>query len=225
MRINKYFVEAGICSRRKADEYIADGRVTINKMPVKPGDQVNPGDRVFLDGKFIEPPQQNKETVLLAYNKPRGVECTADQNIKNNIIETIDYGERIVNIGRLDKNSEGLIFLSNDGEVINQLTHPRYEHEKEYLVSLKQNISDQIISKLAAGVMIEGKKTLPCSVKKIHDLKITITLKEGRNRQIRKMLESFDIEVSRLTRVRIAKFNLGSLKIGEWKKIKISDVL
>ena len=224
MRINKYFVDIGYCSRRKADELIQAGRVHINEQIATAGAQVNKMDIVKLDGKILAAPP-SKNTILLAYHKPRGVECTANPQVKNNIINAINYPERLVNIGRLDKNSEGLIFLSNDGELVNRFTHPRYKHEKEYLVTLKQEISPEALAKLSQGLVIDGHKTQPCQVSKLHNKKITIILTEGRNRQIRKMLNQLDLDVSRLQRVRIGKFKLKGLKVGTYKQIHIDDVL
>ena len=215
IRINKFLSEAGFCSRREADKLIDQKRVKINgKVPLI-GTKVMPNDQVSVNNKIIG--KKNKEFVYLAFNKPRGIVCTTDtKREKNNIIDYINHPKRIFPIGRLDKPSEGLIFLTSDGDIVNKILRASNHHEKEYLVSVNKPISDEFIQKMSNGVPILGTVTKKCLVKKIGSRKFKIILTQGLNRQIRRMCEHLDYEVKTLKRIRIMNVNL-DLKVGEWR--------
>jgi 23S rRNA pseudouridine2604 synthase len=222
MRINRFFTDQGICSRRKADDLVRDGRVTINGRRAELGDQVEDGDSVELDGRVIE--AKAKAPVVLAYNKPRGVECTSDPEVPDNIIAAVNYPERVYTVGRLDKYSEGLILLTNVGEVANQLTRARFGHEKEYTVELTRDITNEEIALLENGVEIEDttgalRKTAPCRIRRMDSKTVRMILIEGRNRQIRRMLEVIGAGVARLRRIRIGKLELRDLPLGQWRAL------
>ena len=234
MRINKFLASKGCCSRRAADEFITIGAVRINGKPAKAGDQVQDGDEVkFKDQSFRYSSKNSEVKIYLAFNKPSGIECSCDENIPNNIISYIknhtdlekqlkDHGQelsRVFNIGRLDKDSRGLILLTNDGELTQKLTHPSYEHEKEYEVKVNDYIVDEFIEDLATGVDIkiedEWHTTLNCPVKKITNRKFRITLKQGLNRQIRRMVGVLGYRVEDLYRIRVANLSIKQLKLQE----------
>ncbi len=221
MRINKYIATCGVCSRRKAEEYISSGLVKINGKIAELSDRVLDGDEVSLDGKIIYP---ERKKVTLAYNKPIGIECTADLNNKNNIISEINYPLRLFNVGRLDKDSEGLILLTNDGDLCYKLTKASLLHEKEYIVTLNKPISAGFIEKMASGVEILDTKTSPCKVKKLSTKKFKIVLVQGLNRQIRRMCEALGYRVTSLTRIRIDNLKLDGLKKGEYRELSPSEV-
>jgi 23S rRNA pseudouridine2604 synthase len=218
MRINRYFTDRGICSRREADRWIEEGRIAINGKTAKLGDQVEEGDEVSLDGKAIA--EKEKLPILLAFNKPVGVECTSDPNVENNIIDVVNYPERIFHIGRLDKMSEGLILLTNMGEIVNRILRRRYAHEKEYVVAFNEIIEDAQIKELRRGVLLEDGKTAPCQVYRLGAQRIRIVLTEGRNRQIRRMAEAIGLRVVRLKRIRVMNIELGELPKGQWRRIE-----
>ena len=215
IRINKFLSEAGFCSRREADKLIDQKRVKINgKVPLI-GTKVMPNDQVSVNNKIIG--KKNKEFVYLAFNKPRGIVCTTDtKREKNNIIDYINHPKRIFPIGRLDKPSEGLIFLTSDGDIVNKILRASNHHEKEYLVSVNKPISDEFIQKMSNGIPILGTVTKKCLVKKIGSRKFKIILTQGLNRQIRRMCEHLDYEVKTLKRIRIMNVNL-DVKVGEWR--------
>jgi len=215
IRINKFLSEAGFCSRREADKLIEQKRVKINgKVPLI-GTKVMPNDQVSVNNKIIG--KKNKEFVYLAFNKPRGIVCTTDKKReKNNIIDFINHPKRIFPIGRLDKPSEGLIFLTSDGDIVNKILRASNHHEKEYLVSVNKSISDEFIQKMSNGVPILGTVTKKCVVKKIGSRKFKIILTQGLNRQIRRMCEHLNYEVKTLKRIRIMNVNL-DVKVGEWR--------
>jgi len=215
IRINKFLSEAGFCSRREADKLIEQNRVKINgKVPLI-GTKVMPNDQVSVNNKIIG--KKNKEFVYLAFNKPRGIVCTTDtKREKNNIIDYINHPKRIFPIGRLDKPSEGLIFLTSDGDIVNKILRASNHHEKEYLVSVDKSISDEFIQKMSKGIPILGTVTKKCVVKKIGSRKFKIILTQGLNRQIRRMCEHLDYEVKTLKRIRIMNVNL-DVKVGEWR--------
>ena len=215
IRINKFLSEAGFCSRREADKLIEQNRVKINgKVPLI-GTKVMPNDQVSVNNKIIG--KKNKEFVYLAFNKPRGIVCTTDtKREKNNIIDYINHPKRIFPIGRLDKPSEGLIFLTSDGDIVNKILRASNHHEKEYLVSVNKSISDEFIQKMSKGIPILGTVTKKCVVKKIGSRKFKIILTQGLNRQIRRMCEHLDYEVKTLKRIRIMNVNL-DVKVGEWR--------
>lgn len=215
IRINKFLSEAGFCSRREADKLIEQKRVKINgKVPLI-GTKVMPNDQVSVNNKIIG--NKEKEFVYLAFNKPRGIVCTTDtKREKNNIIDFIKFPKRIFPIGRLDKPSEGLIFLTSDGDIVNKILRASNQHEKEYVVSVNKSISDEFIQKMSSGVPVLGTVTKKCFVKKIASRKFKIILTQGLNRQIRRMCEHLGYEVKTLKRIRIMNINL-DVKVGEWR--------
>jgi len=222
MRINRLFTDLGICSRREADRHVADGRVRINDRIAIPGDQVGADDKVYFDGKLVT--SQKTEHVVIAYHKPVGVECTSDPRLEDNIIKAVNYPERLFHIGRLDKMSEGLILLTNIGDLVNAVLRKVHGHEKEYLVWLNGPITKQKVGELRRGIHLEDGKTLPCKITQLAEDKLLMVLIEGRNRQIRRMVEAVGLRVSRLKRVRFMHIKLGSIPVGQWKKIEGSNL-
>ena len=225
MRINKFFTENGICSRREADRWVEAGRVRINGVIAKPGDQVGDGDVVSVDGKPVV--IKAKRRVVLAYHKAVGIECTADPTVKNNVISALNYPERVFYIGRLDVMSEGLLLLTNIGALADQIARARNQHEKEYEVTFYQNVSETQIQKLRQGVDIGDEDrglTLPCAVERLGPRQLRITLKEGRNRQIRRMAEAVELQVARLKRVRVMSITLGDLPVNRWRELSDPEI-
>lgn len=216
MRINKYLSEAGVCSRRKADELIDSGRVTINGEIVSKGSQVEEGDIVAVDGERLS---EKKNEIYIAFNKPIGIECTASKDSPDNIIDYINYPERIYPVGRLDKNSEGLILLTNDGELSNSILKARNYHEKEYVVRVDRPVTDDFIQKMSSGVDILETTTRPCKVEKTHSNEFKIILTQGLNRQIRRMCEALGYRVTKLRRIRVVNIRLGDLEKGKWRHL------
>jgi 23S rRNA pseudouridine2604 synthase len=214
--LNKYISETGICSRREADRYIEQDRVTLNGKRTKPGNRVYPGDTVKVDGKAI---RKDVNPIYLALNKPTGIVCTTDQNQQDNIITYLKYPQRLFPIGRLDKPSEGLIFLTNDGDIVNKILRAGNEHEKEYVVTVDKKITDDFITKMASGIKILGTKTKPCKVIKIKDKTFEITLTQGLNRQIRRMCEKLEYDVLQLKRTRIMNVSLKGINTGQWREL------
>lgn len=222
VRINKYFSEVGYSSRREADKFVEQGRVTVNGVVAEMGKKVSPDDEIRLDGKLIS----GKETklVYLAFNKPRGIVCTTDTvREKNNIIDYINYPERIFPIGRLDKDSQGLILLTNDGDIVNKILRARNNHEKEYLVTVNQPITKSFIQKMGDGVPILDTVTRKCLVEQIDKFSFKITLTQGLNRQIRRMCEYLGYRVRRLERYRIMCINLDT-PIGQWRHLTETEL-
>ena len=216
-RINKYLSEAGYCSRRAADKLIEQGRVTINGVVPEMGTKIAAGDEVRVDGKLINAPKE--DFVYLAFNKPVGIVCTTDTGVeKDNIIDFINYPKRIFPIGRLDKPSEGLIFLTNDGDIVNKILRARNNHEKEYIVRVNKPIREEFIKKMANGLPILDTITKKCKVEKVNDFTFRIILTQGLNRQIRRMCEYLDYRVVTLKRVRIMNIHLGDLGKGEYRE-------
>ena len=218
-RLNKYLSEAGYCSRREADRLIDAGRVTINDVVPEMGTKVALGDVVKVDGEIIGKRQQ--DFVYLAFNKPIGIVCTTDTRVeKNNIIDYINYPKRIFPIGRLDKPSEGLILLTDDGDIVNKILRASNNHEKEYIVTVDLPISQTFIERMAGGIYIEdlGKRTKKCEVKKIDRFTFSIILTQGLNRQIRRMCEYLNYEVQTLKRVRIMNIKLDS-PLGKYREL------
>lgn len=214
-RINKYLSEVGYCSRRAADKLIDAGRVTINGVVPEMGTKVKPGDQVCVDGKRIN--KTEEESVYIAFNKPVGIVCTTDTRVeKDNIIDFIGYEKRIFPIGRLDKPSEGLIFLTNDGDIVNKILRARNNHEKEYLVTVNKPITTEFIKKMSAGVPILDTVTRKCFVEQISRYEFRIILTQGLNRQIRRMCEYLDYRVRKLKRIRIMNVHL-DVPVGEWR--------
>lgn len=221
-RINKFLSEAGFCSRRAADKLIEEGRVTINGLVPAMGTKINPGDEVHVDGKLIAAPKE--EFIYIAFNKPVGIVCTTDIKAeKDNIIEYINHPKRIFPIGRLDKPSEGLIFLTNDGDIVNKILRARNNHEKEYIVTVNQPITQGFIDDMGNGVPILETLTKKCFVKQISKFSFTIILTQGLNRQIRRMCEYLDYDVVALKRIRIMNISL-DLPIGEWRYLDENEM-
>ncbi|MEW9053476.1 MAG: 23S rRNA pseudouridine(2604) synthase RluF [Neobacillus sp.] len=216
MRINKFISEAGKASRRGADKLISEGRVTINGRIAKIGDQVEPGDDVRVSGSQI---RMARNYVYIALNKPVGITSTTEKNVKGNIIDLVNHPLRIFNIGRLDKDSEGLILLTNDGDIVNEILRAENRHEKEYIVTVDKPITPDFLKNMAAGVKILGTKTLPCEVFQLSKFEFKIILTQGLNRQIRRMCEALGYEVYRLQRIRIMNIQLGNLPPGQWRDL------
>lgn len=217
VRLNKYISDSGVCSRREADKLIDKGHVLINGITAKVGQQVFNGDKVVLNGKVVNP-RKNEDLVILAFNKPAGITCTTDLDVKANIIDYINYGKRIFPIGRLDKDSQGLIFLTNNGDIVNKILRAGNNHEKEYLVTVNKPLTDKFISDMSNGVPVLGRVTKKCLVKQESQRIFRITLVQGMNRQIRRMCEHLDYTVTNLERIRIMNVKLGKLPLGHWRK-------
>ena len=218
-RLNKYISESGICSRREADKFIESKVVFINGKFAKNGDQVQAGDRVKVNGILIEP-KAVEEAIYILFNKPPGITCTTDAGTKDNIINYIRYGERIFPVGRLDKDSQGLIILTSNGDIVNKILRAGNEHEKEYLVTVNKPITDQFIQSMANGVPILGVYTKKCKVSMESKFVFRITLIQGMNRQIRRMCEHFGYDVLKLERIRIMNLNLKGIPLGEYREFK-----
>ncbi|MFF2912829.1 23S rRNA pseudouridine(2604) synthase RluF [Paenibacillus sp. NPDC057934] len=216
MRINKFISETGYCSRREADKLVESGRVTINGEEAVLGSQAEQGDEVRIDGNLLE---TGNAIVYIALNKPIGITSTTEEHIKGNIVDFVGHSERIFPIGRLDKDSEGLILLTNDGDIVNKILRSEGRHEKEYIVTVDRPITPSFITGMSSGVKILGEKTLPCTVTRITERVFRIILTEGKNRQIRRMCSAFGYEVRRLQRIRIMNINLGSLPVGQWRDL------
>jgi 23S rRNA pseudouridine2604 synthase len=216
MRINKFISEAGKASRRGADKLVSEGRVTINGKTAKIGSQVEPGDEVLVNGSPI---RMANNYVYIALNKPVGITSTTEKNVKGNIVDLVNHPLRIYNIGRLDKDSDGLILLTNDGDIVNEILRAENKHEKEYIVSVDKPITPQFLKQMAEGVKILGTKTLPCEVRQLSKFDFQITLTQGLNRQIRRMCEELGYEVYRLQRTRIMNIHLGNLPVGQWRDL------
>ena len=216
MRLNKFISESGKASRRGADKLIEEGRVKINGRKAKIGDQVKPGDEVMVNGQRIRLARNN---VYLALNKPVGITCTTEKNVKGNIVDLVNHPLRVFNIGRLDKDSDGLILLTNDGDIVNKILRAENNHEKEYIVSVDKPITPEFVEKMSKGVRILGTKTLPCKVEQLSKYVFKIILTQGLNRQIRRMCEALGYEVYRLQRVRIMNIHLGNLPVGQWRDL------
>ena len=217
-RLNKYISDSGLCSRREADRFIEQGNVFINGKRASIGDQVNAGDTVRVNGQVIEP-QEAEDFVFIALNKPVGIVSTTESSERNNIVDFVSHGVRIFPIGRLDKDSQGLIFLTNNGDLVNKVLRAGNNHEKEYLVTVNKPITESFIQGLAGGVPILGTMTKKCPVEKISTNVFNITLVQGLNRQIRRMCEHFGYEVVKLERTRIMNVNLKGLPVGEWRDL------
>lgn len=216
MRINKYISESGITSRRGADKWIAEGRVTINGTVAELGSQAEPGDDVRVDGKPIKVEQQN---VYIALNKPIGITSTTEKHIKGNIVDFVNHPLRIFHIGRLDKDSSGLILLTNDGDIVNEILRAENKHEKEYIVTVDKPLTASFIQDMSSGVEILDTKTLPCKVEQLTKYTFNITLMQGLNRQIRRMCSALGYEVRDLHRIRIMNIHLDGLAIGQWRDL------
>lgn len=221
--LNKFISASGFCSRREADEYIEWELVTINGKHAKKGARVKDGDDVRVDGRRIKT-KPKREAIYIVLNKPRGVVCTTDPKEKNNIVNYVGHKERLFPIGRLDKMSEGLIFLTNDGDIVNKILRAGNAHEKEYHVVVDRPLRDDIIDRMQKGVRILGQMTLPCKIDIIDKHAFKITLTQGLNRQIRRMCEHFELNVKKLNRTRIMNIRIGKLKSGEWRYLTAEEV-
>ena len=221
MRLNKYISETGVCSRREADKWIEAGRVTCNGQSAALGTQVAEGDEVRIDGALIG---VKKKPIYIALNKPVGIICTTETHIKDNIIEHVGYKERIFPVGRLDRDSEGLILLTNDGDIVNEILRSENNHEKEYVVSVDRPITDLSLSMMASGVKIMGERTKPAKVIRIDSQTFRIILTQGLNRQIRRMCSALGYKARRLQRVRIMNIQLGKLPAGQWRHLTAPEL-
>lgn len=220
-RINKFISETGFCSRREADRLVEQGRVTIDGVKAGMGDRVLPGQIVKVNGQLIS---GDGELVYIALNKPVGVTSTTDKTDKSNIIDFVAHHKRIFPIGRLDKDSQGLILLTNDGDIVNKILRAGNNHEKEYIVTVNRPITDDFIRRMGSGVSILGVNTRKCFIEKVADRTFRIILKQGMNRQIRRMCEVFNYEVTKLQRIRIMNIELGSLKMGQWRDLTTDEL-
>jgi 23S rRNA pseudouridine2604 synthase len=216
VRLNKYISETGVCSRREADKWIEAGRVTCNGQVAALGTRVVDGDEIRIDG---EPIGAKKRQIYIALNKPIGVTCTTEAHIEDNIIDLVGYPERIFPIGRLDKDSEGLILLTNDGDIVNEILRAENNHEKEYIVTVDRPITDLSLKMMAGGVKIMGELTKPCRVSRIDRESFRMILTQGLNRQIRRMCSALGYKAQRLQRVRIMNIHLGTLSSGQWRHL------
>lgn len=227
MRLNQFISSSGFCSRRKVDKLIKEGKVTVNGNQISLGHVMSEGDRVEVDGQLIEAKEND---IYIMLNKPSGVTCTAARRIEGNIIDFVNYPERIFPVGRLDKQSEGLILLTNDGSIVNELLKEENEHEKDYVVTVDKKITAAFIVDMASGVDIynprkkENVQTKPCKVVQLDDYCFKITLSQGLNRQIRRMCRRFQYTVTRLQRVRIKELSLGTLPLGQWRSLTQGEI-
>jgi 23S rRNA pseudouridine2604 synthase len=221
VRINKYISESGLCSRREADAWIEAGRVSVNGEIAVLGTKVGPGDEVRVDGR---PLRSRPQRVYIALNKPVGIECTTNTSVAGNIVDFVGYPERLFPVGRLDKDSEGLILLTNDGDIVNTVLRSQNEHEKEYVVAVDRPLTGEFLAGMARGVPILGTVTKPCRVRQVGRNTFHIVLTQGLNRQIRRMCEHYDYTVRRLQRIRIMHIELGSLAVGRWRPLNAKEV-
>ena len=221
MRLNKFISEAGVCSRREADQWIAQGRVRLNGVVAGLGMQVGEGDLVDVDG---QPLGGRPEQVYLALHKPTGITCTTERHVPGNVIDFIGHAERIFPIGRLDKDSEGLILLTSNGDIVNELLRSENNHEKEYVVTVDRPLTEDFLSEMAAGVDILGMRTKPCRLRRIGRNVFAIVLTQGLNRQIRRMCAVYEYQVRRLQRVRIVNIRLDGIKLGQWRNLTRAEL-
>ncbi len=221
MRLNKYISETGVCSRREADKWIEAGRVTCNGAPAALGTRVSDGDEVCVDGK---PLGVKKKQIYIALNKPVGITCTTEAHVEGNIIDLIGHSERIFPIGRLDKDSEGLILLTNNGDIVNEILRSENNHEKEYIVTVDRPITDLSLKMMADGVKIMGEITKRCKVSRINETTFRMILTQGLNRQIRRMCSALGYKEQRLQRVRIMNICLGTLGVGQWRELTETEL-
>lgn len=216
MRLNKYISETGACSRREADRWIEAGRVTCNGQTAVLGTQIANGDEVRVDGRLIG---AKKKPIYIALNKPVGITCTTEPDVEGNIVDLVGHAERIFPIGRLDKDSEGLILLTNDGDIVNEILRSENNHEKEYIVTVERSITDLALRMMADGVKIMGEVTKPCNVSRVDTKTFRIILTQGLNRQIRRMCSALGYRAQRLQRIRIINITLGTLALGQWRAL------
>ena len=226
MRLNKYISDTGFCSRREADQLIATQRVTVNGRCADIGTQLEDGDEVRVDGEVVRPQmkQGRRACVYIALNKPVGITCTTEREVEGNIIDLVDHPQRIFPIGRLDKNSEGLILLTSDGDIVNQVLRAENKLEKEYIVVVDKPVTPAFLQGMARGVRIHNTKTLPCRLYRINKFTFGIILVQGLNRQIRLMCEAFDFHVRQLCRIRIGNIRLDHLRPGRWRNLSPAEL-
>jgi len=227
MRLNKYISDTGVCSRREADRLIAEGRVTVNGVRARVAAEVGDGDEVLLDGQALRvriAAKGRRRHVYIALNKPVGVTSTTESAVKDNIVDFVGHEQRIFPIGRLDKDSEGLILLTSNGDIVNAILRAEKKLEKEYLVAVNQRVTDEFLRGMARGVPVHGEMTLPCRVGKLGPFGFRIVLVQGLNRQIRLMAAHFKYRVKQLVRVRIGNVRLGHLKPGQWRNLTDSEL-
>ncbi|MGQ2984976.1 23S rRNA pseudouridine(2604) synthase RluF [Flavobacterium sp.] len=220
-RLNKYISETGYCSRREADKLIEEGRVTINGIVPEMGTKVTPDDEVRVDGKLLR--EKTGKHIYLAFNKPVGIECTTNQEVRNNIVDYINYPKRIFPIGRLDKASEGLIFMTDDGDIVNKILRARNNHDKEYVVTVDKPITDRFIQRMGNGIPILDTVTRECKVEQISKYIFRIVLTQGLNRQIRRMCEYLGYEVTALKRIRIINISL-DVPVGRYRELTPAEI-
>ena len=223
IRLNKFISDSGICSRREADKFIEQGHVFVNGKRAEVGTQVSKHDKVTLNGNLIEA-KEGTDFVFIAFNKPVGIISTTEIGVKDSIIDYIGYHERIFPIGRLDKESQGLIFLTNNGDIVNKILRAGNKHEKEYLVTVDKPVTDEFIQKMGAGVPILGEMTKKCKVVKESVFSFRIVLIQGLNRQIRRMCEYFEYDVVKLERIRIMNISLKGIPLGEWRQLEPNEM-
>tara|TARA_B100001121_G_scaffold61621_1_gene54158 strand:+ start:9113 stop:9829 length:717 start_codon:yes stop_codon:yes gene_type:complete len=224
VRINKFLSEKGPYSRRGVDKLIEEKRITVNDKVVKLGTKVSFNDKIKIDGELVFKPKKKRKNIYLLFNKPIGIECTTNQEVNNNIIDFIGYPSRLFPVGRLDKDSEGLIFLTNDGDIVNKVLRSERNNEKEYIVKVNKKITKEFINKMSRGVKIKNIQTKPCEIKKINNYTFEIILTQGLNRQIRKMCALFEYKVKSLVRTRIMDIKLGNLKVGKYRKFSFEEL-
>ncbi|WP_423409203.1 pseudouridine synthase [Heyndrickxia sp. MSNUG] len=225
MRINKYISETGYCSRRATNRLINEKRITVNGEVCEPGRMICPDDVVLIDGKVIP---EKAEAVYIALHKPVGITCTSATHVEGNIIDFMNYPGRIFPIGRLDKDSQGLILMTNDGAIVNKMMRSEFGHEKEYVVTVDHLITDDFLKRMSRGIEILGTTTKPCEVSRISDYEFRIILTQGLNRQIRRMAKECGYRVIRLERIRIMNVTMEGLEMGEWRnltKIELANML
>ena len=221
IRLNKFISETGFCSRREADKLIEQGRVTVDGVKAVMGTKVNEKANVKVDGKSLK---KEDDLVYIALNKPVGITCTTEKKVRGNIVDFIGHDKRIFPIGRLDKDSQGLILLTNDGDIVNKILRAGNNHEKEYIVTVDKPIDKKFIKDMSSGVRILGTITKECVVEKINERTFRIILTQGMNRQIRRMCEALGYSVTKLNRIRIMNIKLGNLKIGSWRELSSDEL-
>ena len=227
VRLTKHIAETGFCSRREADRLIFERRVTVNGQPAGVGAVVGEGDTVLVDGQPLKARTAKagkRRHVYIALNKPVGVTCTTESSVKGNIVDFVGHEQRIFPVGRLDKDSEGLILLTSNGDIVNEILRAENRHQKEYLVAVNKPVTDEFLRGMARGVRIHGQMTLPCRTTRIAKFGFRIVLEQGLNRQIRLMAAAFDYRVTQLRRVRIDNVKLGALKPGQWRNLTEAEL-
>jgi 23S rRNA pseudouridine2604 synthase len=223
IRLNKFISESGLCSRRQADRYIEQGHVFINGRRASIGDQVKVGDRVRVNGHDLEP-REGEDIIFIALNKPIGVTSTTEEGVRDNIVQFVNHSKRIFPIGRLDKDSQGLIFLTNNGDMVNKILRAGNNHEKEYVVTVNKHLTEAVIQGMANGVPMMGVTTRKCKIVQEGPIVFRIVLVQGLNRQIRRMCEYFGYEVTKLERVRIMNISLKGLPLGDWRDLTETEM-